>query len=335
MSGKPFKTIEEQIKILKKRNLIIANEESAKISLQRYGYYEVINGYKNHFMVSNDDEDGFKPGITFEHIARLQQFDRSIRFAVINSLELFEENLRQAVAYVISKNISDQQDVYINRKNYNTGHKYIKYGRGGSTQERWPIDDTIKIMNKVTQSIKQPVKHYRERYANVPPWILVKELSFGSLIWLFQLLKKKDKSEVLSIIFDWDVALVDTVMEKAHLKKWFHELLLLYLSYRNTASHGGRMYNHSTKKYELSYNDVMSRLMNVSFDDYKAGKGRSRVGVVLESLRLFSDQRARIELEVGIEIAIEDYLKTYPDDDTYLSKQMEYEITEDQSESNQ
>lgn len=334
MSEKPFKTIEEQIQILKRRNLIIANEESARIVLQRYGYYEVINGYKNHFMISNDDEDGFKPGITFEHIARLQQFDRSIRFSVINSLELFEENLRQAVAYVISKNISDKQDIYINRKNYNTGHKYTKYVRG-RPKEVWPIDDTIRLMKKVVQSDKQPVKHYRDRYANVPPWILVKELSFGSLIWLFQLLKKREKSEVLSIMFDWDVALVDSVMEKAQLKKWFHELMLLYLSYRNTASHGGRMYNHSTKKYELSYNGVMSKLIGVTAEDYKAGKGRSRVGVVLESLRLFSDQRARIELEVGIQFAIDDYLKTYPDDASYLSKQMEYEIPKEFNGTNQ
>lgn len=35
-TDKPFKTIDEQIKILKKRNLVFLNEETAKNALSRY-----------------------------------------------------------------------------------------------------------------------------------------------------------------------------------------------------------------------------------------------------------------------------------------------------------
>lgn len=53
-TDKPFKTIDEQINILaNERNLKIPNIESAKVALSRYGYYEIINGYKDNFMIDS------------------------------------------------------------------------------------------------------------------------------------------------------------------------------------------------------------------------------------------------------------------------------------------
>lgn len=46
---KPFKTVEEQIKILQSRGLIITNAEDAKAKLLNNNYYTVINGYKFPF----------------------------------------------------------------------------------------------------------------------------------------------------------------------------------------------------------------------------------------------------------------------------------------------
>jgi hypothetical protein len=44
---KTFKSIEDQIKILKGRGLAFNNEEGAKNLLLQYGYYEIVNGYKD------------------------------------------------------------------------------------------------------------------------------------------------------------------------------------------------------------------------------------------------------------------------------------------------
>ncbi|MEB3365020.1 hypothetical protein SDC49_20185 [Lactobacillus sp. R2/2] len=49
IKGKPFTNIDEQINILKNRYLHFENEEIAKAILRRYGYYEIINGYKSPF----------------------------------------------------------------------------------------------------------------------------------------------------------------------------------------------------------------------------------------------------------------------------------------------
>ena len=44
---KPFKTIDEQIEILKNRNLMFLNENKARTILKNYSYYDIVNGYKD------------------------------------------------------------------------------------------------------------------------------------------------------------------------------------------------------------------------------------------------------------------------------------------------
>ena len=44
---KEFKTVNEQIELLKSRNLTILDEEKARENLMLYGYYEIVNGYKD------------------------------------------------------------------------------------------------------------------------------------------------------------------------------------------------------------------------------------------------------------------------------------------------
>ena len=43
---KPFRTLEEQIEILKNRGLDIRDENFSKLILHRYSYYDIVNGYK-------------------------------------------------------------------------------------------------------------------------------------------------------------------------------------------------------------------------------------------------------------------------------------------------
>ena len=49
-----------------------------------------------------------------------------MRAGTIEALEYFEANLRQVVAYTVSKNISCDQNIYINRRNYSHGRETVK-----------------------------------------------------------------------------------------------------------------------------------------------------------------------------------------------------------------
>ena len=319
MNPKPFKTIDQQISILKSRGLLIQNEEAAKNNLRRYGYYEIINGYKDYFLVGSEDNeaDVFKPNVTFEHIFALFTLDRNLRTQVMSALEIFESNLRQAVAYTISEKYTELQDSYLKRSNYRTGKKqyYRSLGR-----EAYPIDVLLDVLKRITHSNAEPFKHYRDKHGNIPPWIIVKKLNFGNLIWWYQLLKGDQKRNVISIMTGLEPTLIEQLPD---FEKGYTSLLSLYLDYRNTAAHGGRIYNHFSKIHELPYNKVIHTLVEISPADYRNNKGKSRLGTLAKALNIADDKTAYNELRIGLGIYINQYLELYPDEKNYLCDQME------------
>ena len=64
---KPFRTIDEQISILKERGLNIAAEAKAKTILSKENYYNLINGYKRLFVNDSEENEVYKEGCSFEY----------------------------------------------------------------------------------------------------------------------------------------------------------------------------------------------------------------------------------------------------------------------------
>ncbi|WP_413627669.1 hypothetical protein R4B61_00260 [Fructilactobacillus vespulae] len=56
INDKNFKTIENQIDILKNRGLSIKNDSEANLYLLTNNYYNIINGYSKYFMKQGTDE---------------------------------------------------------------------------------------------------------------------------------------------------------------------------------------------------------------------------------------------------------------------------------------
>lgn len=314
---KPFKTVKEQIEILKSRNLLFHDEETASKSLHRYGYYEIINGYKDNFMIDpTNDDKGFKPNISFDQIYQLFVVDQNLRSATVEALEFFEANLRQVVAYVVSKYISCNQDEYIDRKKYNHGPRY-RYNNGFV----YPIDKLMNTLKKITERNDQPFKHYREDHGNVPPWIVVKRLSLGNLIWWTRLLKGPQKAQVISRMMGLPIEIVHGNTE---LSEIFGDYLSLVLDYRNIAAHGGRIYNHYSSKHKLSYRgELYSRYFKVTKEEYSQERGQSRLGVLLNGLTIFENKEPYLILKNSITKSLKQYLSFYPTDKNYLLNSME------------
>ena len=83
----PFKDFDELLDILKSRNLIIESEEKAKYILLTFSYYDLINEYKDLFMVN----DTFKDGISLSYLnlllCSLGRF-KTHYFNIVSSLKL-------------------------------------------------------------------------------------------------------------------------------------------------------------------------------------------------------------------------------------------------------
>ncbi len=77
MNNKEFKTIDEQIELLKSRGLKIDNEDKLKWYLSSYNYQNFINGYNDLFMINEDrSKNKYKPIASSNQIINLFNFYR-------------------------------------------------------------------------------------------------------------------------------------------------------------------------------------------------------------------------------------------------------------------
>ncbi|MED4589410.1 Abi family protein [Priestia flexa] len=176
---RPFRTLDEQIKILIGRKLVIDDIEGAKFLLTKHGYYSIINGYKDIFLkvkTSLTEDDCFKENVNFNEIINLYRFDVEVRNSILSALENIESTLQTNIAYILSDKYGDKQQDYLRPSNFRLGQRT----RNGRMQR----DVLLENLKAICIKDQHPMKHYRTRYGNVPPWILVKGLTFGNIIYI-------------------------------------------------------------------------------------------------------------------------------------------------------
>ncbi|WP_338214694.1 Abi family protein [Lacticaseibacillus salsurivasis] len=327
MSDKPFKTIDELITLLNdKRHLTFLSEETAKSNLQRYGYYEIINSYKDNFMVDpSDDDAGFKPGSTFEHIFELFLLDRKISDAVLSGLADFEITLKQAVAYVVSENIGFEQAIYTNPDIYEIGEPHKKKKKNGQ-----PLMDRDILESNFYNTInskEEPFCHYHSKVGNVPPWIMVKNFSLGSTIYWYRLLPKEIRLKIQSLLIGLDEDVLIASDKSLLISQGLGDMMSLCLEYRNLCAHGGRVYNHRNKWKQLTYTPFLYQNPNariqVSKNQYSNGALTSSIGALILALRRLDNLNAFKSICSWIDVRLADYFKKFPEDRDYLMDSME------------
>lgn len=320
--NKPFKTIDEQIKILDSRNLSILSEEQARTNLMRYGYYEIVNGYKDIFLEDPQDENNeeiFKEGTTFEILFDLFMFDNELRQAVFSSLTEFELNFRTALAYTMGKYLGVTEQEYMTRENYKSGKK-VEY-RGKTEYQR---DGLLRKFRHIINDDVQPMMHYREAHGHIPPWILLKGTSFGNLVILYKLLKGKLKSEIVSVLYGLDVEIID---DNDEFKELFSDSLALFLKYRNRAAHSGRIYNYNPDKTIIRYRNFLhNNRLNISEADYRNGIGQNDIRILLATLQMLENKEAFYRLYSSLSKESKSINKKYPGFMSDLSNAMNIEL---------
>lgn len=303
-----FKTIDEQIKILKDRKLIFINEETAKLNLMRYGYYEIINGYKD-FMLESGDPDVYKKGATFEHLFELYKLDKSFKNSVLEVSLNFELNLKTAFSYVLSKNYGVKNNSYLDKILYKLGKK----DKDGMYQ----LDHIFNKFNLIINDRLEPFKHYRIDHGHTPPWILFKGCSFGNMKHFYNLQKGFIKDEITSIMLGLPLELVKQLPE---CKALFSDLLNLTYLFRNRAAHSGRIYNYKPKYGKMRYNKIFHQLdiININEAEYRLGYGTNDLYTLIIFLKVLENKRPSIDLISSMIISIEDHLEKYPEDRFFL-----------------
>ena len=98
MSEKIFKTIDEQIGILRERGLRIDDEAKAKDFLLHNNYYR-ISGYS----LTLRKNDIFSKSASFQNIVDIYNFDHELRHIILKYIEIIEVEFKSIYAYEFTK----------------------------------------------------------------------------------------------------------------------------------------------------------------------------------------------------------------------------------------
>ena len=188
-----YSKTDEQIEKLKSQGLIIDDPVYAKKQLEIYGYSNLIKSYRDPYIVMLDDKKVYRSGVTFEQICSLFILDKSLRNAVMAAMSDLEERLREAAADVIADSFGVNQSDYLQFRNYQNRR---------TKQKRFSLAEILRTMEKTSQSDKDPIHHYSQKYGNVPPWILFKGIYFGTLVNYISLFKPHEKLMMVQKLYD-------------------------------------------------------------------------------------------------------------------------------------
>jgi abortive infection bacteriophage resistance protein len=98
--SKKFKTLEEQIQLLKDRGLSFKDEIMAKDMLLKKNYFDIINGFESLLLKDPDSKDKeFDNESCFEHFSELYKFDKMLASTIFKAIDAFEIRLKTSIAY--------------------------------------------------------------------------------------------------------------------------------------------------------------------------------------------------------------------------------------------
>lgn len=255
---KDFKTLDEQIELLKERKLSFDNVAEAKSLLLNNNYYNVINGYKDLFLEKRNPEM-YKKGTKFDEVFALYEFDRQLRNVFLEYILKIENSLRALIAYYFSKSYGN--DNYLKLDNFET-YKQTSATYAKKQKQSKFIQNLIGNINKsIAQNMdNEYICHYMTNYGFVPLWVLVNIMSFGDICNFYRLMKQKDR---VTIAKKFNISEVDLA-----------NFLNILCKTRNLCAHDERLYNY---KYPINtaINDTKYHLLlNLATvdNDYEIGK---------------------------------------------------------------
>ncbi len=234
-SNKIFKTLDEQVDILKAKGLIIDDEEYTKQILLRENYF-FISGYR-HLLLKSKDDKMFLPNATFKELYSLFNFDRQIRNIIFKNLLIIENNIKSIFSYQLSKKYGYKEKNYLKPSNFTNNPEKFRQ-----------VNDLIKKMKRQIRNNgaqHSATKHYQENYGYTPLWVVVKVLSFGIVCELYTIMKKEDQIEI------------------ANIYNMSPNILEIYLpilaNYRNLCAHEDILYDYKTHRPipETNYHNLL------------------------------------------------------------------------------
>lgn len=217
-----FLTFTQQVNFLKNdKHIQIPNQKYAEEMIQHIGYFSLIGGYKHLFRIPLTKK--YKPGTTFDEIVSLYQFDAGLRELFLKYLLQIERHVGNLIAYYFCELHGTSQAEYLNPGNYNNHPRNRKTVRGLIQ----------KLYGAVNTTEYDYINYYRTQYGNIPLWVTVSVLTFGSLSKMYNVLPQSLRSKICKHFSSVN-------------QKQLERFLSVLTKYRNACAHSDRLFTYKT-----------------------------------------------------------------------------------------
>lgn len=212
---KCFKTINEQLEILKSRGLAVQDEVAAKEFLKRNNYYRV-SGYS----LTLRRDDVFFKNAEFQNIVDIYEFDHELRNILLNYIERIEVAFKAIYAYKFAEAFGPVG--YLNKNNFNNTVKHSEILRKAEEQKisRLPHEAFLKHF---VYDLEQ----------QIPLWAYVDLLTIGNISMLYSISHENIKNTVAE-----EFGITKGPRGRI-LEGFMHSITIV----RNLCAHDSRLYN--------------------------------------------------------------------------------------------
>jgi abortive infection bacteriophage resistance protein len=224
--AKPFLTYQQQIdKLQNEKGLVINDVQYAETMLKQTSYFALITGYKHLF--KNKTTGMYKDGTRFEDIVALYMFDKGLREIFLKYLCQIERHIRSLISYYFSEKFGESQNEYLDVNHY-------RYNGAN-------IPKINRLVTELSNPIRRPdcpyeyIRHYVVHNRNVPLWVLLNTVTFGTLSKMYMYLTQ-DLQIKVSRNFPG--------VNESQLSK----VLSILSKYRNVCAHNERLFTHTVKE---------------------------------------------------------------------------------------
>ena len=278
MANKIFKTLDQQIEILKAKGLIVNDETFARKILFRENYY-FISGYR-HLFINVSKSDKYIKRTTFEELYAMFIFDRNIRNNILKNILIVENNMKSIISYQLSKKYGFREKDYLDARNF--------------TQDSLKTRQVKDVLNKIRRQVRingrqhAATSHYLDNYGYVPLWVLVKVLSFGIIGELYSILKSEDQINIAKF-YSISASTLDLYLE-------------LLSNFRNVCAHEDILYDHRTQRVipNTKYHEFLS--IPEDEEGYIYGKNDLYALVIILKIMLSKEEFDTMITEIKYEV---------------------------------
>ena len=257
---KEYKNNEQLIKYLISKNVVINDKEKALKNIEKYSYYSIINGYKSVF---KDEDNNYKPNVSFEEIFALYEFDKNIKAVFLKFTLEIEVIIKSLMANTLAEKYGIQDYLKIENFDENANEDFINSLIISINKE---IDDNYNKHSAIT--------HYIDTYKFVPPFVLTKILTFGVISRYYGLLKQNDRQDISKYFKISD--------------KLLKQILVNLTMIRNISAHSDRLFCYRNKYY-ISFKNIDK--------NYKRYGNFTNIYMIIECMKVLLDEDKFKEFE--------------------------------------